>query len=577
MPIPIYHLTLDQPPLVVVSPGDNLQDAVAKMIEHDYSQLPVVENGRPHGKPASFVTSGSVARALRIFGSPLQHLRVRDALIPAPTVTSDDDLFAKMKVLLDASAVLVLKPDGTLAGIVTNHDTTQYFRRRAEDILLVEDIETTLKDHIRFAYGDDHGDAEAPLRSAVNLLGTPTDSIRDACRRSFRKFCGQRQVSVSEADVSEVVEVPFATKSAERTFDELTLYDYVELACRPEAWTKLESVFGVPKEAFRAMLDGVRKTRNKLMHFRADVEPVERDRLRFCAEWFKNHPPAMLEVTPVTSDPTTVTEPASPLSDDGRALQYIEDSSIESAAEYTSTDLVESKYAPLATYLAAQPRSLERVTLSFGEIEKIIGAELPAAARDHRAWWANDTTAHVQSAQWLEVNWRVVSINMTSERVVFARARDRERAYIRFFSTVQSRLRDVGSFQLAAVSPLGQNWIPLVNYSGTGLTLFVSFARGRRLRLECYIDTGDAAKNTDVLNELHARRELLEAAVGSTLQWEPLENRRACRVALYTPGSINDDPSDLEKLVDWVTESAPRMHRGLTEVLSSGLDASRVG
>lgn len=49
------------------------------MIEHDFSQLPIIEDGKPYGSPASFVTSSSIARALRYFGSPLKDLRVRDA------------------------------------------------------------------------------------------------------------------------------------------------------------------------------------------------------------------------------------------------------------------------------------------------------------------------------------------------------------------------------------------------------------------------------------------------------------------------------------------------------------------
>ncbi|HSU14133.1 DUF4268 domain-containing protein [Longimicrobium sp.] len=572
MPIPIHHLTQDQAPLVFVAPGDNLEDAVGKMIEHDFSQLPVVENGRPYGKPASFVTSSSVARALRIFRSPLHHLRVRDAVIPAPTVLSDDDVFAKMDDLLDAYAVLVLNPDGTIAGIVTNYDTTQYFRRRAEDVLLVEDIETTLKDHIRSAYGGDEGDPDGPLSAAVNSLSTPTDSIRETCRKSFRRFCGLKLIQVTEADVSEFVERSVGKTSAERKFEDLSLYEYIELACRSDAWERLGVVFGVPVTAFREMLDDVRKTRNKLMHFRADVDAVERDRLRFCAEWFKNHPPVMMETAREESGTeASANIPVPSGMEDG--LQYVEDASAGTEAGYTGSDIVDSKYAPLARHLARLPRSLERVALTFGEIEEIIDAELPAAARDHRAWWSNDTTAHVQSAQWLDVNWRVVSINMTNERVVFARARDRERAYIHFFSIVQNRLRET-NLPLASANPLGQNWIPIIYYHGTGLTLVLSFARRRRFRLECYIDTGDGTSNTELFRQLHAHRDSLEAVIGSTLEWEQLDNRRACRVALYTSGSINDDSVDLEKLVEWVAENAPRMHRGLAELipLITGVD-----
>ena len=47
------------------------------------------------------------------------------------------------------------------------------------------------------------------------------------------------------------------------------------------------------------------------------------------------------------------------------------------------------KYAPLQTYLKKLPASKQCVTLSFVEIEKIIGAKLPKSAFTYREWWAN--------------------------------------------------------------------------------------------------------------------------------------------------------------------------------------------
>jgi hypothetical protein len=47
-------------------------------------------------------------------------------------------------------------------------------------------------------------------------------------------------------------------------------------------------------------------------------------------------------------------------------------------------------YALLAAHLAAQPGP--RITLSFAEVEAIIGGLLPLIARLHRAWWAEHGT-----------------------------------------------------------------------------------------------------------------------------------------------------------------------------------------
>lgn len=568
MAVPILLLTVDQPPLVTISPSSTLEEAAALMIEHDFSQLPVVEDGKPYGRPASFVTGNSIVRALRTFGASLRELHVRDAIVTARTISADEDLFSKMDDILDAYAVLILNPDRTIAGIVTNYDTTQYFRRRAEDMLLVEDIETTLKDHVRAAYGGDDASADGALRTAINALGTPVDTIRDGCHKAFRKFCNLRNIPVSDSDVAEYVNKPFESSKVEKRFDDLTLNEYIQLARRPDAWQVLSPTFRLSDSAFLKMLEGVRNTRNKLMHFRPDISAVDRDQLRFCAEWFKNHPSVVIEESVVAEQPSSST----PINGvvrtiPGGEIEYLPETGADSDDPPVETKVVESKYAPLARFLTDQPDNQERVTLSFAEIERIIGASLPAAAGEHRAWWANDEKAHVQSGQWLKVNWRVASINMTMERVTFARARDRERAYIDFFSSVQNDLRKAAGFPLFAANPLGTNWLTLVKYPSGGHRLVLSFALRHRLRLEFYIDTGESGENKRIFDDLLLRRDFIESAMGCPLEWERLEKRRACRIALYTDGSITDEPEQLEKLVDWGVENAIRFHSAIQETV----------
>lgn len=566
MAVPIHHLTHDRPVPVTIPPHATLEEAVALMIEHDFSQLPIVENGKPYGNPASFVTSNSIARALLYFGTPLKDLRVRDATVPARTVSADEDLFSKMDDLLDAYAVLVLNPDGTLAGIVTNYDTTQYFRRRAEDMLLVEDIESTLKDHVRVAFGGNESDPNGSLQTAVNALSSFVDGIRDDCRKAFHKFCGLRSISIAATDIQEVIEKPFAVTERDRKFDDLTLNEYIQLARKAEAWAVLGSHFGVSDKAFLEMLEGVNKTRNKLMHFRPNVTSVERDHLRFCAEWFKHHPPLTLEEdsADVETQPHAEGSPDDSQSEQTeQELNDIDDAPIENDADEIENELVESKYAPLASFLLKLPKKQERLVIHFTEIENIIGDQLPATAREHRSWWANDSATHVQSGQWLKVNWRVVSINMTEEKVTFARARDREQAYIKFFSLAQNKLRDYPDFPLHPANPIGVSWLVLANLS-EGQRLVLSFAHRQRLRLEFYIDTGDTEENKRIFDALVRHRVQIETDVGQSLAWERLEKRRASRIALYTDGAFVDEPEKIDALSEWAATNALRFYKAFT-------------
>lgn len=65
-----------------------------------------------------------------------------------------------------------------------------------------------------------------------------------------------------------------------------------------------------------------------------------------------------------------------------------------------------SKYAPLRTYLMRQEENA--VTLSFSEIEKIIGAGLPKSAFQHPSWWANSPRHTAQSRAWRGAGYTVV-------------------------------------------------------------------------------------------------------------------------------------------------------------------------
>ncbi|WP_248960627.1 DUF7662 domain-containing protein, partial [Sphaerisporangium perillae] len=78
-----------------------------------------------------------------------------------------------------------------------------------------------------------------------------------------------------------------------------------------------------------------------------------------------------------------------------------------------------AKYEPLQNYLAARPEQMSRVTMSFDEVEALVGS-LPPSARDHRAWWANDSK--VQAQAWRAAGWHVESVDQRAGRVVFTRS-----------------------------------------------------------------------------------------------------------------------------------------------------------
>ena len=82
------------------------------------------------------------------------------------------------------------------------------------------------------------------------------------------------------------------------------------------------------------------------------------------------------------------------------------------------------KYDPLQKHL--EGRTTPTITLSWSDIEKLIGEPLPPSAFDHdAAWWANNEDRHVQARAWLWAGWKVGSVDVETGTVTFRRTPDR--------------------------------------------------------------------------------------------------------------------------------------------------------
>src|SRR6266568_7425798 len=92
--------------LVTVLNTDSVKKAQSLMVEHEFSQLPVVDE---HNKALGLITSDSILRALNTFGVSIEVLRVLDAMDEVErTFREDDDLFALLNNLMETYAVLIV-------------------------------------------------------------------------------------------------------------------------------------------------------------------------------------------------------------------------------------------------------------------------------------------------------------------------------------------------------------------------------------------------------------------------------------------------------------------------------------
>lgn len=82
-----------------------------------------------------------------------------------------------------------------------------------------------------------------------------------------------------------------------------------------------------------------------------------------------------------------------------------------------------SKYDPLRTFLEKTVPHVTEITLSFQQIEAILGFNLPPSARKYREWWANPSTPrdHPYAQAWLAAGWKVDTVDLDAEWVRFQR------------------------------------------------------------------------------------------------------------------------------------------------------------
>lgn len=138
--------------------------------------------------------------------------------------------------------------------------------------------------------------------------------------------------------------------------------------------------------------------------------------------------------------------------------------------------------------------------------------------------------------------------------------------YQQFFQLLIDELREKHRFTNSREAQ-PQNWYAFG--SGTrGFSFCVTFVRTNELRVELYIDLGDEDDNVAAFDALQATQPKLEKAFGEPLRWERLDNRRACRVACYRPGTIHDPADQLDAHRKWAIERLLKFRAAFGEAVA---------
>ena len=123
------------------------------------------------------------------------------------------------------------------------------------------------------------------------------------------------------------------------------------------------------------------------------------------------------------------------------------------------------------------------------------------------------------------------SKNQTSQQISLKGER-----YKSYFQDLIDELREKYRFTSARAGQ-PQNWYSFAS-GKSGINYGANFCQGNKVRTELYIDLGDAEENEALLNYLLQSKQEIEEKFGNPLSWEPIDGKRATRIAIYKPGSI---------------------------------------
>ena len=133
-----------------------------------------------------------------------------------------------------------------------------------------------------------------------------------------------------------------------------------------------------------------------------------------------------------------------------------------------------------------------------------------------------------------------------------AKASDKNLRYRAFFQELMDALRERG-FTNARKAQL-QSWYSFSAGHSQRVQYGANFAQGKRAKIEVYIDNTDREWNKTLFDQLLERKESIESDLSESLEWKRLDDRRASRIAVVRPGSIDDDPETLKEIEDWMID-----------------------
>lgn len=137
----------------------------------------------------------------------------------------------------------------------------------------------------------------------------------------------------------------------------------------------------------------------------------------------------------------------------------------------------------------------------------------------------------------------------------------KEQRYVQFWGPLIERIKETYPRWTKKSIPPKDGWITLP--AGRTYPWYAIAFGGDRIRIELYVDGPDSAAQQHLWTQLEAARDVIDQALPG-LDWQPLENKKASRIALWSPFEATvDDSGQWNSYYDWVIENLGPFRKAL--------------
>jgi CBS domain-containing protein len=236
-----HQSAIDLTDPVTIELEDTIYDALSLMFDQNFSQIPVMSDGRVAGA----VTFKSVSRVLKsVPNTNIERMSVKGGTVTPKFVSENQDVFELFETFAQDEYVLIGDRDD-LRGILTRYDVFYFLKDQFEPFILIGEVERSLRQVFR----------------------NSADGLNERIQTTFQPR--------TEDDPS--YSVPDSIHHF--NFEEYKRFISSNLDTLP---AKVES----DRDFILELLEQVRANRNALVHFRSGVDEIDREVLEVAHSYF---------------------------------------------------------------------------------------------------------------------------------------------------------------------------------------------------------------------------------------------------------------------------------------------------